>query len=169
MAIGEYVSVSTQRDTERALIRKETQEIAQDPQGEFGELVGIYRAKGLSEQTAQRVVAELHRSDPLAAHLDAELGIDPDELTNPFHAAISSAVAFAVGALIPLLAVFAPVSLRVPLIGVLTVLGLVVAGWISARLGSAPVRAAVRRLVVGGVATMAVTYLIGTLIGVHVL
>ena len=168
MAIGEYVSVSTQRDTEKALIEKETRELEEAPEAEFDELVGLYTAKGLSEETARRVAEELHADDPLAAHLDAELGIDAESLTNPGSASISSAISFALGAVIPLLAVLAPATLRVPLIGVLTVVGLILAGYVSARLGDADPRPAVRRLVIGGVAAMTVTYGIGLLLGTSV-
>ncbi|MGI9587963.1 VIT family protein [Dietzia sp. Alg238-R159] len=168
MAIGEYVSVSTQRDTEKALIEKETRELEEAPEAEFDELVGLYTAKGLSEETARRVAEELHADDPLAAHLDAELGIDAESLTNPVSASISSAISFALGAVIPLLAVLAPATLRVPLIGVLTVVGLILAGYVSARLGDADPRPAVRRLVIGGVAAMTVTYGIGLLLGTSV-
>lgn len=168
MAIGEYVSVSTQRDTEKALIVKEARELEETPEAELDELVGLYTAKGLSEETARRVAEELHAVDPLAAHLEAELGIDAEALTNPVSAAVSSAISFALGAVIPLLAIFAPATLRVPVIGVLTVVGLILAGFISARLGDADPRPAVRRLVVGGVAAMAVTYGIGLLLGTSV-
>ena len=168
MALGEYVSVSTQRDTEKALIEKETRELEEAPEAEFDELVGLYTAKGLSEETARRVAEELHADDPLAAHLDAELGIDAESLTNPVSASISSAISFALGAVIPLLAVLAPATLRVPLIGVLTVVGLILAGYVSARLGDADPRPAVRRLVIGGVAAMTVTYGIGLLLGTSV-
>lgn len=168
MAIGEYVSVSTQRDTERALIAKEVRELDEEPDAEFEELVGIYTAKGLSVETARQVATELHAGDPLAAHLDAELGIDAESLTNPVHAAVSSAVAFALGAVIPLLAVISPVSLRVPLITVLTLVGLALAGYVSARIGDADRGKAVRRLLLGGLAAMAVTYAIGLLLGTTV-
>src|SRR5699024_8369580 len=168
MAIGEYVSVSTQRDTEKALIVKEARELEETPEAELDELVGLYTAKGLSEETARRVAEELHAVDPLAAHLEAELGIDAEALTNPVSAAVSSAISFALGAVIPLLAIFAPATLRVPVIGVLTVVGLILAGFISARLGGADPRPAVRRLVVGGVAAMVVTYGIGLLLGTSV-
>jgi VIT1/CCC1 family predicted Fe2+/Mn2+ transporter len=168
MAIGEYVSVSTQRDTEKSLIAKEARELAEDPEAEFTELIDLYTAKGLSEETARRVATELHAVDPLAAHLDAELGLDADELTNPVHAAVSSAVAFALGALLPLLAILAPATVRVPVIAVLTVVGLALAGYVSARLGDADRRKAVRRLVLGGLAAMVVTYGIGLLLGTTV-
>ena len=87
MALGEYVSVSTQRDTEKALLAKESWELSNKPDEEFAELVGLYRAKGLSEDTARTVARELTDHDAFAAHVDIELGIDPDELTNPWHAA----------------------------------------------------------------------------------
>ena len=168
MAIGEYVSVSTQRDTEMALISKERRELTEEPDEEFDELVGIYRAKGLSEATARQVATELHAADPLSAHLDAELGIDPEELTNPMQAAVSSAISFSLGAVIPLLAILLPASIRVPAIAVLTVLGLDLCGLISARIGDARSGRAVLRLVVGGAAAMAITYGIGTALGTQV-
>src|SRR5664279_3630355 len=94
MALGEYVSVSSQRDTELALLETERRELEEDPEAELAELANIYMKKGLSEQTAKVVAAELTARDPFAAHVDAELGIDPDALTNPWHAALASAVAF---------------------------------------------------------------------------
>src|ERR687898_811858 len=83
MAAGEYVSVSTQRDTERALIRKERRELAEEPEEELAELADLYRRKGLSDELARQVASELTQKDPLRAHLDIELGIDPDELMSP--------------------------------------------------------------------------------------
>lgn len=175
MAIGEYVSVSTQRDTEKALIAKERHELAHQPEEEFAELVGIYRAKGLSEQTAIQVAHELHREDPLSAHLDAELGIDQDDLTNPWQAAISSFISFAIGALIPILAIFAPatavvgaISWRIVAIVVSTLAGLVFAGWVSASLGGASRRRAMLRLLAWGITAMVFTYLVGSILGTSV-
>ena len=94
MALGEYVSVSTQRDTEKALLAKERRELKEQPEAELNELIGLYRAKGLSPETARTVAEELTAHDAFAAHVDVELGIDPHELTNPWHAAFSSAIAF---------------------------------------------------------------------------
>ena len=105
MAAGEYVSVSTQRDTERALIAKETRELAEEPDEELAELADLYRKKGLSEGLAQQVAEELTGHDALRAHLDIELGIDPDELTNPWHAAFASMIAFTLGAILPVLTI----------------------------------------------------------------
>lgn len=166
MALGEYVSVSTQRDTERALLAKERRELAEEPEAEFAELVGLYQAKGLSPETATTVARELTERDAFAAHIDIELGIDPDELTNPWHAAISSAISFTVGALLPLLAILLPPPpARIPITFVAVLLALGITGWISARLGGAdPVRATTR-VVIGGALAMAITYAIGRLVG----
>ena len=166
MALGEYVSVSTQRDTELALLAKERRELAEEPEAEFNELVGLYQAKGLSPDTARTVATELTERDAFAAHIDIELGIDPDGLTNPWHAAISSAVSFTVGALLPMLAILlTPPSARIPVTFVAVLIALGITGWVSARLGGAdPVRAT-QRVVIGGALAMAVTYAIGRLVG----
>ena len=166
MAAGEYVSVSTQRDTERSLIQKETRELADEPEEELAELIGIYREKGLSDDLATRVAHELTEKDALRAHLEVELGIDPDELTNPWHAAWASMLSFTLGALLPLLTIllFSP-SLRAVVTVVAVGLALAGTGFASARFGDAPPRPAVLRNVVGGMLAMAVTYLIGSLAG----
>ncbi len=166
MALGEYVSVSTQRDTEMALLAKERRELAEEPEAEFNELVGLYEAKGLSPETARSVAEELTERDAFAAHIDIELGIDPDGLTNPWHAAISSAVSFTVGALLPMLAILlTPPPARIPVNFVAVLIALGITGWVSARLGGAdPVRAT-QRVVIGGALAMAVTYAIGRLVG----
>ena len=169
MALGEYVSVSTQRDTEQALLDKERRELIEYPDAELEELVGLYEAKGLSPETARTVAVELTEHDAFAAHIDIELGIDPDELTNPWHAAISSAVAFTIGALLPMLAILLPPpSMRIPITFVAVLIALGITGWVSARLGGAnPVRAT-QRVVIGGALAMAITYGIGRLVGVVV-
>ncbi|MEI6252540.1 MAG: VIT family protein [Mycobacteriaceae bacterium] len=166
MALGEYVSVSTQRDTEKALLAKERRELVEEPEAEFEELVGLYRAKGLSPDTARTVAAELTEHDAFAAHIDIELGIDPDDLTNPWQAAISSAVAFTLGAILPMLAILLPPpSSRIPITFVAVLIALGVTGWVSARLGGAdPVRAT-QRVVVGGAIAMVITYGIGRAMG----
>jgi len=166
MALGEYVSVSTQRDTEKALLAKERRELQEYPEQEFRELVGLYRNKGLSEETAQQVARELTDHDAFAAHIDIELGIDPDELTNPWHAAFSSAIAFTLGALLPLLTILLlPPSTRVPVTFVAVLVALGITGWLSARLGGADPQRAVTRVVVGGAIAMGITYLLGHLFG----
>jgi VIT1/CCC1 family predicted Fe2+/Mn2+ transporter len=166
MALGEYVSVSTQRDTERALLEKERRELVESPEEEFAELVGMYRDKGLTESTATLVATELTEHDAFAAHVDIELGIDPDELTNPWHAAFASAVAFTLGAVLPLLAILLPpASARIPTTFVAVLLALALTGTISARLGGAGQARAIVRIVVGGALAMLVTYGIGQLLG----
>lgn len=166
MALGEYVSVSSQRDSERATLAMERTELAEDPDTELEELVGIYQAKGLKPATARIVAEELTTHDAYAAHVDAELGINPDELTNPWQAAISSALAFTLGAVLPLLAiVLASPAMRVPLTFALVLVALAITGSISARLGGAARGRAVARLVIGGALAMGVTYAIGALLG----
>ncbi len=166
MAAGEYVSVSTQRDTERAMLELERRELAETPEAELQELTDIYAHKGLSQELAGRVARELTAHDALAAHADAELGIDPDQLSSPWQAALASFVAFTVGAVLPLLAIgLPPHDWRIPVTFVAVVAALALTGVTSARLGSAPAWPAVRRNVVGGVLAMAVTYLVGRIAG----
>jgi VIT1/CCC1 family predicted Fe2+/Mn2+ transporter len=166
MALGEYVSVSTQRDTERALLAKERTELAETPEAELAELAGLYEDKGLSPATALTVAKELTEHDAFAAHADAELGIDPNELTNPWHAAGSSAVAFTIGALLPLIAILVtPATVRIPVTFVAVLLALALTGSISARLGGSRPGRAMVRVVLGGALAMVVTYAIGQLFG----
>ncbi|ANS25894.1 hypothetical protein WSS_A09707 [Rhodococcus opacus M213] len=166
MALGEYVSVSTQRDTERALLSKERRELTETPDVEFEELVAMYEAKGLSGDTARTVARELTDHDAFAAHVDIELGIDPDDLTNPWQAAGSSALSFTLGALVPLLAILVPpVHLRIPVAFVAVLVALALTGTVSAALGGAQRTRAVLRVVLGGALAMIVTYGIGQLVG----
>ena len=166
MALGEYVSVSTQRDSEKALIAKESFELEQFPEQEFAELVGLYRQQGLSRETATRVAHELTAHDALGTHLQVELGIDPEELTSPWQAAAASAVAFTLGAVLPVLAMLlAPLGWRIPATFGVVLVALALTGMASARLGGAPRGRAVARLVVGGGLGMALTYAIGSLVG----
>jgi VIT1/CCC1 family predicted Fe2+/Mn2+ transporter len=166
MALGEYVSVSTQRDTERALLSKEQQELSETPTAEFEELVAIYERKGLREDTARTVARELTEHDAFAAHVDVELGLDPDELTNPWQAAGSSALSFTLGAAIPLLAILlTPVHLRVPVTFLAVLFALALTGSVSATLGGARRTRAVLRVALGGALAMGVTYGIGQWVG----
>ena len=145
---------------------QERRELEESPEEELAELTALYRGKGLSEATARLVAEELTATDAYGAHLDAERGIDPDDLTNPRHAALASAVAFTLGALLPLLAVLLPPETwRVP-VCVGAVLGaLAITGVISARLGGANARRAVLRVLLGGALGLAVTYGIGHVFG----
>jgi len=166
MAGGEYVSVSSQRDTESALLRREKWELANLPGQELEELAGIYAAKGLSPELAGEVARQLTAQDALHAHAEAELGIDPDALTSPWAAAASSSVAFTAGALLPLVAIIAPPpAARVWVTAAAVVVALALTGLVSARLGAAPAGRAVARNVGVGVLAMAVTYAVGLVIG----
>ena len=166
MAGGEYVSVSTQRDTEAAAIDLERWELANLPQQEEAELAGIYRDRGLSEQLSHQVARELTAGNVLRAHAEAELQIDPDALTSPWMAAGASFVSFAIGGALPVLAILVPFSdWRVAVCVVAAVIGLVLTGYLSARLGKAPPRAAVLRNVGFGIVTMAITWGVGKLSG----
>ncbi len=166
MAAGEYVSVSTQRDSEKAMLALEAEELAKMPETEQRELARMWREKGLSRDTADRVAAELTAHDALRAHAEIEFGIDPDDLTNPWHAAWASMVAFTVGGLIPLLIVaFAGAGARIAVTVGVVAFALGLAGWVSARLGMSPRLPAVLRNVAGGMLAMGVTYLIGAVVG----
>ena len=132
MALGEYVSVSTQRDSERALTDKERRELEESPDDEHAELVDLLRQRGLSAQTSETVAVELGRSDVLRAHLDVELGIDQEDLANPWVASGSSALAFVLGALLPLVAILLPPeSFRIPVAFVAVLVGLLVTGLLA--------------------------------------
>jgi VIT1/CCC1 family predicted Fe2+/Mn2+ transporter len=169
MAVGEYVSVSTQKDTEEALLTKERRELEETPDEELEELTGIYEAKGLSRELAREVAEQLTAHDALGAHAEAELGIDPHNLTSPTHASVASFIAFTLGSLLPLLAIaLPPTSWRVPVTVVGVVLALAGTGFVAARLGSAPMRRSLWRNVIGGLVAMAVTYGIGTLVGLTI-
>ena len=166
MALGEYVSVSSQRDSERAEITQEKRELASTPEAELTELTALYEARGLSAATARTVAEELTARDPLAAHLDAELHIDPDDIPSPVQAAVASALSFTSGALLPMVAILLPpAALRVPVAFVAVLVALALTGTISARLGGSNVRRAVLRVVVGGAVGLALTYGVGHLFG----
>ena len=169
MAVGEYVSVSSQRDSERALLDLERRELAEAPEEELEELVGLHRATGLSDGLARAVAQEQTAHDALAAHARVELGIDPDALVNPWHAALASLVAFLVGGVLPLVAVLLPpLAGRVPVTFVAVLAALALTGLLGARLGRAPARAAIVRNLVGGALAMGITFGVGNLVGLVV-
>lgn len=169
MALGEYVSVSSQRDSERALIAKEVWELDEFPEAELEELESLLRDRGLSAGTSKQAALELTEHDALATHLEFELGIQEEELANPWHAAFSSAVAFTAGAILPLVSILLPPpDLRVPVTFVAVLLTLALTGAISADIGGSSKRQAATRLVVGGALALAATFLIGTLLGTTV-
>jgi VIT1/CCC1 family predicted Fe2+/Mn2+ transporter len=169
MAGGEYVSVSTQRDTERAMIAKERHELETMPEAELAELAGLYQQRGLTPSTARLVAAELTAHDALHAHAEVELGIDPHEYTSPWAAAVSSLLAFTTGALLPLVVILLPLGVVGQIATVVAVaVGLLLTGYVSARLGGAAPGRAVLRNVGMGLLTMAFTYVIGHLFGAAV-
>ncbi|WP_181776682.1 VIT1/CCC1 transporter family protein [Amycolatopsis pittospori] len=169
MAGGEYVSVSTQRDTERAQLRLEKRELKEMPEAEERELAEIYESKGLSPDLAAEVARELTERDALRAHAEAELGIDPGNLTSPWQAAWASLAAFTVGALLPLLSIaWTSTSARVWACASAVVVGLALTGFLSAKLGDARVGRAIARNVGVGALTMLVTYYVGVLFGTTV-
>jgi len=170
MAAGEYVSVSSQADAERADLVVEQAELRSDPEGEREELASIYRRRGLSDRLAGEVAAELSRRDDLLEiHARDELGMTELSHARPFQAAGASAASFTVGAALPLLAVIvSPASTRIALTMMATVVALVATGWAGARLGGAPPLRGAVRVVVWGIAAMLLTMLVGRAVGTAV-
>ena len=170
MAAGEYVSVSTQADSERADLALEQRELETDPEAERAELAAIYRARGISAPLAEQVAGELSgRDDLLEVHARDELGMTELSHPRPFQAAGTSAAAFTCGAALPLLAVIAaPSSLRIEVTIAATTVALAVTGYVGARLGGAPPGRGMVRVVVWGVLAMALTMLIGRIVGTSV-
>ena len=169
MGLGEYVSVSTQRDAELTLVSEEQEELERMPSAELRELIGLLQEKGLSTGTSETVARELTEHDALAAHLDLELGIDREALVNPWAAALSSMLSFTAGALLPLLAILLPPSdERIPVTFGVVIGALCLTGAVSAQLGGSPKRRAILRLVVGGTLAMLVTFAVGELLDVAV-
>lgn len=166
MAVGEYVSVSSQRDAEKSFIAKESKEIAEDPKGELEELAEMYQAKGLSEQTAKQVASELTEKDALGAHLEIQFGLQEEDLTNPWHAAFASFISFTFGGLVPVIAIILPSSdWRVPITFMSVCIALIITGSISAKLSDANVWRASLRILFGGILAMLATYIVGSLFG----
>ena len=167
MGTGEYVSVSTQRDSEKSILRLEARELEAMPETEERELAKMYEDKGLDPALATKVAAQLTAHDALGAHADVEFGIDPDELTNPWQAAFASMISFTLGALLPLLCVLlVPAGARIAVTVLTVVVALALTGYISAKLSLSPRLRAGARNIAGGLLAMGVTYLIGSLVGV---
>ena len=169
MAVGEYVSVSSQRDVEEADIAKERHELATTPERELDELTGIYQAKGLSPELAREVALELSKGDVLAVHLRDELGIVEEQRANPLQAGWSSAVSFSIGAALPLAAIVAsPASVRLAVTFVTALVALLVLGYLGASAGGASRSRAMTRTLIGGAGAMAITAGVGALVGASV-
>jgi VIT1/CCC1 family predicted Fe2+/Mn2+ transporter len=166
MAVGEYISVSSQRDLEEAEIAREREQIAENPELELRQLTMLLVGRGIDPGLAEQVALQLSERDALAAHARVELGIDPTAVVNPAVAALASMVSFTAGGLIPLLAmVFAPRAIEIWVSGAAVVLALAATGAISAWLGRSSRTASIVRTVAGGLIAMAVTYAIGKLAG----
>lgn len=169
MAVGEYVSVSSQRDAEQADIAKETRELAEQPEAELNELAKIYVGRGLDADLAMKIAEQLSARDRIHAHLRDELNIDPDALARPLQAAWISAASFAFFAAIPIAALLvAPAFLRIPMIAVISLICLGGLGALGAHLGGAPRLRAGVRVTVGGIVAMGISAAIGRLLGVSV-
>lgn len=162
MGGGEFTSVQAQRDSQEELLRKQRAELENIPREELDELAHLYVERGLSVRLAREVAAELTARDALAAHAEAELGIDLEDLVNPWEAASASALSYLVGGLVSLAAILLPpVGIRIAVCFAAVLLGLALTGYLAARLGSAPTgRATLRNLIVGSV-TMIITYGLG--------
>lgn len=166
MAVGEYVSVSSQRDVEKAELAREESELTRDPEKQLRELQLILQGQGIEPNLAHKVAVQLHQEDALGAHARLELGIDPEAVVNPWQAAGASMVAFTIGGIIPLIGIVAGrESLGLMLAGVLVLVALALSGGISAKLGGAPVMRSIFRTVAGGLLGMAITFVIGHLAG----
>jgi len=166
MAVGEYVSVSAQRDAQRADIAMEERSLAATPHRELDELTEIYRDKGLSPELAREVAEELSKGDVLAVHLREELGIAPDELARPLQAGVVSATSFAFGASLPLMAIgFSSIDTRTWVTFTVALVALALLGSLAARLGGAPVLRATGRVLIGGAGAMVLTTIIGRAFG----
>jgi VIT1/CCC1 family predicted Fe2+/Mn2+ transporter len=165
MAAGEYVSVSSQRDSEKADIAIEKKSINENPEKELAELAWIYEQRGLEPKLAKQVALQLHKKDAVGAHARDELSIDHEDLANPSQAAIASAVAFSLGSLIPILAALIHAGSGGIMIAVISLIGLAISGAIGAYIGGGNRIVASLRVFVGGGIAMAVTFIVGSLIG----
>lgn len=169
MAVGEYVSVSSQKDSEREDIAIERRSLEKNHDGELAELAAIYESRGLKQDLALEVAKQLHEHDAIAAHARDELGIDHENLANPLQAAMASAAAFSIGAIIPVFAaVIAPKSASTAAIVVSSLVMLGVSGAIGAVIGGGHRVRAAARVFLGGGAAMAITYGIGHIVGTSV-
>jgi VIT1/CCC1 family predicted Fe2+/Mn2+ transporter len=167
MAVGEYVSVSSQRDAQQADIKRENLELTGQPQAELRELAMIYEKRGLDAELAMKVAQQLSAHDRLGAHMRDELGIDQTSLSRPLQAAWISAVSFVIFAGVPVAALLiAPAALRIPLIAALSLISLSALGAFGGHLGGAPIGRASLRVTLGGALAMSVTAIIGRILGV---
>lgn len=166
MAVGEYVSVSTQRDLERAELDRQRADLERDPERELRVLARLFEQRGVTPDVAMEVSRQMSTKDALSVHARAELGIDPDSVTNPWAAAFASLFSFIIGGFVPTLPILlAPRAIAVWLAGAAVVIALALTGAIAARFGRMPAAAAIGRTVLGGLLAMGVTYAVGALAG----
>lgn len=166
MAVGEYVSVSSQADAEKAYIELEKEDLRDNPEHELDELAREYQKLGVSRATSQQVAGELTEKDALRAHLHVHFNLDPDDINSPWQAAIASLLSFTVGGLVPFLTtLLASPAWRLPATSIAVFIALIGVGFLSALAGKAPKMRAIVRVVVGGLLAMFVTYGVGTFFG----
>jgi VIT1/CCC1 family predicted Fe2+/Mn2+ transporter len=165
MGAGEYVSVSTQRDAELALLNHERHDLAAMPDEELLHLAQILERKGMSAQTALQAAEQIHQQDPFRVHAELEFGIDIDDVTNPWGAALTSMGAFTIGGIMPALTILLPGSLRYYVTAITVAMALALTGYVSATLSKAHPRPAMIRNVIGGLFAMGITLVVGHLVG----
>ena len=169
MAGGEYVSVSTQKDTEEAAVAKEQALLARSPESARESLYQTFLSQGDCETEAEVKVNQAFSKNPIKVLVEEKYGVDMEEITNPWHAAVSSFLSFSVGSLPPTLAILLfPDPYRIPITAVVVALTLILTGYVSAKLGKAPVKQAMLRNLAVGLLTMLVTYVVGQVFHVNV-
>ncbi|WP_084130170.1 VIT family protein [Demequina sp. NBRC 110055] len=169
MAVGEYVSVSSQSDAEKSQLRREHRWHQVRPEWELEQLVELNMETGMSEETARKAAEEQTAHDPVAIHARMHLGIDPDEITNPWHAGWASLLAFSAGGLLPLLTILlVPTAWQIPTTYVAVIVALALTGFEAARWAHSPRKRSVLRNIAGGTLAMGITWVIGSLLGVAV-
>jgi len=169
MAVGEYVSVSTQRDLEEAELEREKIELAHDPERQLAILTRLFEQRGVAPKIAAEVAREMSEKDALSVHARAELGIDPENVTNPWAAALASMVSFLIGGAIPIAALLlSPRAFEIWVTGAAVLIAMAMTGLVSARLGRTPVMRSVLRNMVGGLLALAITYGVGKIAGTQI-
>ena len=169
MAVGEYVSVSTQRDLEEAELEREKVELDRDPERQLAILARLFEQRGVAPKVATEVAREMSEKDALSVHARAELGIDPENVTNPWAAALASMLAFLLGGAVPIAAlVLSPRAIEIWVVGLAVLVAMALTGVVSARLGKTPMGRSVLRNVLGGTLALAITYGVGRIAGAQI-
>ena len=164
MAAGEYVSVSTQRDLEEAELVRQKEDLARDPERELKVLAQLFEQRGVEPKLAAEVSIQMSAKDALAVHARAELGIDPENVTNPWAAAAASMISFVIGGAVPMAAVLlSPQAMEISAVGAAVVIAMALTGYVSARLGRIPLLPSIIRNIAGGLLAMGITYGVGNI------